>query len=242
MSTLKAASASSTPSAATRDAFAALRASKDPALFTVRARGYRGARRPHRRAHRHRASRTSSSNPMADGVASIIIGLILGAVAAFMSVEIRSLIVGEAASPALRTGLRDIIRTEVGRGTADPRHQRDPHHASRAATTCWWRRASISTTGRRRRRWKRRPARLERAIKAQAIRRSKRLFLEVQSAAAHAEAANGAGGHRARRARGRDVTCARAERCRARRASHERATQRDVAARAAKLSTQSSAH
>lgn len=50
----------------------------------------------------------------ADGVASIIIGLILGGVAAFMSTEIRSLIVGEAATPAVRSGLRRLVHAEVG--------------------------------------------------------------------------------------------------------------------------------
>jgi cation diffusion facilitator family transporter len=52
----------------------------------------------------------------ADGVASIIIGLILGGVAAFMSTEIRSLIVGEAAVPATRSGLRALLHAEVGPG------------------------------------------------------------------------------------------------------------------------------
>lgn len=50
----------------------------------------------------------------ADGVASIVIGLILGGVAAFMSTEIRSLIVGEAAVPAMRTGIRRLLHAEVG--------------------------------------------------------------------------------------------------------------------------------
>ena len=52
----------------------------------------------------------------ADGVASILIGLILGTVAAFMSTEIRSLIVGEAATPAMRSGIRRLMREEVGAG------------------------------------------------------------------------------------------------------------------------------
>ncbi len=52
----------------------------------------------------------------ADGVASIVIGLILGAVAVFMSREIRSLIVGEAATPAMRTGIRQLIHAELGTG------------------------------------------------------------------------------------------------------------------------------
>ncbi len=52
----------------------------------------------------------------ADAVASIVIGLILGGVAVFMSTEIRSLIVGEAASPAMRSGIRNLIHAELGTG------------------------------------------------------------------------------------------------------------------------------
>lgn len=50
----------------------------------------------------------------ADGIASIIIGLVLASVAIFMSREIRALIVGEAASPAVQKGLADIVNTETG--------------------------------------------------------------------------------------------------------------------------------
>ena len=50
----------------------------------------------------------------ADGIASVVIGFILGMVAIFMSTEIRSLIVGEAATPAMRTGIRRLIRDETG--------------------------------------------------------------------------------------------------------------------------------
>ncbi|MBN9248716.1 MAG: cation diffusion facilitator family transporter [Hyphomicrobium sp.] len=50
----------------------------------------------------------------ADGVASILIGCVLAFVAIFMSSEIRSLIVGEAASRAVQTGIREIIETETG--------------------------------------------------------------------------------------------------------------------------------
>jgi cation diffusion facilitator family transporter len=50
----------------------------------------------------------------ADGIASILIGLVLASVAAFMSREIKSLIVGEAASRVVQAGLREIIAGEVG--------------------------------------------------------------------------------------------------------------------------------
>lgn len=54
----------------------------------------------------------------ADGVASILIGCVLACVAIFMTSEIRSLIVGEAASRDVQAGLRDIIEAETGRDKA----------------------------------------------------------------------------------------------------------------------------
>jgi cation diffusion facilitator family transporter len=50
----------------------------------------------------------------ADGIASILIGLILATVAIFMSIEIKGLLVGEAASPKVQAGLREILQGEVG--------------------------------------------------------------------------------------------------------------------------------
>ena len=50
----------------------------------------------------------------ADAIASVAIGLLLGAVAAFMSVEIRGLIVGEAANPRVIAGIEAILRGKVG--------------------------------------------------------------------------------------------------------------------------------
>lgn len=50
----------------------------------------------------------------ADAVASILIGLILASVAAFMSIEIRGLLVGEAASPRVLAGIEAILRREIG--------------------------------------------------------------------------------------------------------------------------------
>ena len=52
----------------------------------------------------------------ADGAGSIAIGVLLAAVAAFMSIEIRSLIVGEAADDAVQAGIREIIAAEIGPG------------------------------------------------------------------------------------------------------------------------------
>lgn len=50
----------------------------------------------------------------ADGFASILIGLVLAGVAAFMSIEIKSLIVGEAASRIVQAGIREIVASEIG--------------------------------------------------------------------------------------------------------------------------------
>lgn len=50
----------------------------------------------------------------ADGFASILIGLVLAGVAAFMSIEIKSLIVGEAASRVVQAGIREIVASEIG--------------------------------------------------------------------------------------------------------------------------------
>jgi cation diffusion facilitator family transporter len=52
----------------------------------------------------------------ADGIASILIGVLLGAVAMFMSREIKSLIVGEAASTDVQAGLAAIIGGDMGTG------------------------------------------------------------------------------------------------------------------------------
>jgi cation diffusion facilitator family transporter len=50
----------------------------------------------------------------ADAIASILIGALLATVAAFMSVEIRGLIVGEAVSPEVLAGIEGILKKEVG--------------------------------------------------------------------------------------------------------------------------------
>ncbi|MGE0701769.1 MAG: cation transporter, partial [Hyphomicrobiaceae bacterium] len=52
----------------------------------------------------------------ADAIASILIGLILGGVAAFMSIETKALLIGEAASPAVVGKIRRFIEAEMGSG------------------------------------------------------------------------------------------------------------------------------
>jgi cation diffusion facilitator family transporter len=96
-------------------ALSALRASKDPALFTVLLEDA-AALIGLTIAAIGIAIADITGSPAADGYASILIGLLLGAVAAFMSVEIRSLIIGEAASPAVLQDIRDAIAAEQGEG------------------------------------------------------------------------------------------------------------------------------
>lgn len=96
-------------------ALVALRTSKDPALFTVLLEDS-AALAGLTIATVGIAISHATGSPTADGYASILIGLLLGAVAAFMSIEIRSLIVGEAASPAVLQDIRDAITAEQGSG------------------------------------------------------------------------------------------------------------------------------
>ena len=95
--------------------FAALKSSKDPTLFAIVLEDL--------------AALTGLSIALigimaahlggiaeADGVASILIGCVLGGVALFLSREIKSLIVGEAASADVQTGLAAIIGGDIGLG------------------------------------------------------------------------------------------------------------------------------
>jgi cation diffusion facilitator family transporter len=50
----------------------------------------------------------------ADAIASILIGLLLASVAAFMSIEIKGLLVGESANPKVLAGIGRILKREVG--------------------------------------------------------------------------------------------------------------------------------
>ncbi|MEZ5853615.1 MAG: hypothetical protein R3D67_02295 [Hyphomicrobiaceae bacterium] len=53
--------------------------------------------------------------PEGDAIASIVIGLILAGVAAFMAIETKALLIGEAVAPEMRAKIREIIGTEMGR-------------------------------------------------------------------------------------------------------------------------------
>jgi len=54
--------------------------------------------------------------PAADGVASIAIGLVLATVAAFIALEVKSLITGEAAADELQAGVRGVLAAAIAPG------------------------------------------------------------------------------------------------------------------------------
>ena len=96
-----------------KDAVRALRGSKDPALYTVLLEdiaavagllvAFAGLAAAHLLGWSH-----------GDALASIVIGLILGLVAAFMAIETKGLLIGEAASAGVVAGIESIIRQQIG--------------------------------------------------------------------------------------------------------------------------------
>jgi cation diffusion facilitator family transporter len=161
---------------------AALRSSKDPALFTlvledtaalvglvVALVGVAGAH--------------LLGLEWADGVASIAVGLVLAAVAAFMSIEIQALLIGEAANADVVAGIRGAIMAETGAGKPiralnDLRTMHLGPNDILVAASCDFQdgesaRSVETTTGR-----------LERAIKS-AYPDVRQLYIEVQSEADH---------------------------------------------------------
>ena len=94
-------------------AFLALRGSKDPALFTVLLEdlaaiaGLLVALAGLTAAH-------VFGWPAGDAVASIVIGIILGLVAAFMAIETKALLIGEAAAPEVVATISRLIAGEMG--------------------------------------------------------------------------------------------------------------------------------
>lgn len=94
---------------------AALRSSKDPTLFTVVLEDM-AALAGLAVALVGILAADKLGIAYADGIASIVIGLILAAVAAFMSIEIQGLIIGEATHPSVQDGLRVLVAAETGEG------------------------------------------------------------------------------------------------------------------------------
>lgn len=95
-------------------ALPALRRSKDPAMFTVLLEDV-AALSGLLVALVGIAAAHLLGLEWADGVASVIIGMILASVAAFLAVEIKSLLIGEAATPQLQAGVRSLLLAEGGK-------------------------------------------------------------------------------------------------------------------------------
>lgn len=162
---------------------AALRSSKDPTLFTVVLEDL-AALAGLAVALAGILAADKFGFALADGIASIVIGLILAAVAAFMSIEIQGLIIGEATHPSVQDGLRVLVAAETGEGRPIRRINeiRTMHLGPDdvlVAASCDFNDSetakSVEATG----------ARIERAIKAR-YPQVKRLYIEVQSDRDHA--------------------------------------------------------
>ena len=93
--------------------FAAVRASKDPTIFTVLFEDS-AAMLGLLVAFLGVALSDYLQMPMLDGVASIVIGCILGLTAVLLAYESKGLLIGEAASPALVAGVRSIVQNKQG--------------------------------------------------------------------------------------------------------------------------------
>lgn len=94
-------------------AFAALRATKDPALFTIVLEDL-AALAGLGIALAGVAAAHLLGLEAGDGVASIAIGVMLAGVAVFMASEIKSMLIGEAVDEAVQSGLSAILAREAG--------------------------------------------------------------------------------------------------------------------------------
>lgn len=98
-----------------RDKTQTLRAQRSPVLFTVKTETFT-ALISFAIAFAGIAISDTALLPAADGAAAVLIGLVLGAVAAIMCLEVRNLILGEAAPPEIRREIHEAIVSEVGPG------------------------------------------------------------------------------------------------------------------------------
>ena len=119
--------------------------------------------------------------PVLDGVASVIIGILLALAAVVLAIETKALLIGEAASPRIQKGIRDIVEVDqsiiainevltMNFGPEDILCALSVDFADTASSIDV--EASISD--------------LERSIKAE-FPQVKRLFIEAQSVLAHAK-------------------------------------------------------
>ena len=120
--------------------------------------------------------------PRLDGVASVLIGLVLAGVAAFLAAECKGLMLGEAADPAVRAGLRDIVtRTPGVRGVNEVLTMHFGPRDVLAAISLDFDDAMPAEAA------ERATSSIEREIKA-AFPQVRRIFVELQSSAAHLQA------------------------------------------------------
>jgi cation diffusion facilitator family transporter len=171
-------------------AITTLRRSKDPAMFTVLLEDL-AALAGLVVAFIGIAAAHLGGLEWADGAASIVIGLILASVAAFLSTEIKSLLIGEAASADVQNGVHARLLAESGaigpvRGINDIRTmQLGPHEVIVAASVDMEDLATAADV-------EAANARLTRVIKAD-FPQVRYLFIEVAAAAADKVKAAAAG-------------------------------------------------
>ena len=120
--------------------------------------------------------------PRLDGVASVLIGLVLAGVATFLAGECKGLMLGEAADPAVRDGLRGIVARSPGvRGVNEVLTMHFGPRDVLAAISLDFDDAMPSEAA------EQATSSIEREIKA-AFPQVRRIFVEVQSRAAHLQA------------------------------------------------------
>ena len=120
--------------------------------------------------------------PRLDGVASVLIGLVLAGVAAFLAAECKGLMLGEAADPAVREGLRGIAARSPGvHGVNEVLTMHFGPRDVLAAISLDFDDAMPAEAA------ERATSSIEREIKA-AFPQVRRIFVEVQSRAAHLQA------------------------------------------------------
>jgi cation diffusion facilitator family transporter len=120
--------------------------------------------------------------PLLDGVASVLIGLVLAGVAAFLAGECKGLMLGEAADPAVREGLRAIVARSPGvQGVNEVLTMHFGPRDVLAALSLDFEDAMPAAAA------ERAVSSIEREIKA-AFPQVRRIFIEVQSRAGHLQA------------------------------------------------------
>ena len=102
-----------------------IRRSKVPELPGALARGLRRAGRPHVRPHR-RGRRQVTDNARFDAVGSIAIGVLLAVIAVTLVVEMKSLLIGESATPEQRQAIIDAIESHTTNVATHPHAHRAP--------------------------------------------------------------------------------------------------------------------